>query len=521
MKKIKELNLGFSDAINYGQRKNKALFDSVFVKNQFLEEVLSPSKYFLIGEKGTGKTAYATYLSNHEYKDTISYLKFIQTTDYEKFHTLKNEHHLEISDYTEIWKTIILMLLCKSITGKHDLFKPIGSSGVSNISKAIDEYYRNAFTPEILYALRMIDKNELAAKFVSKYFDSDFSSSAEVESTEMRWQMNLFYISKKFTDAISKVKLNKNVYLFIDGIDVRPANFEYAQYIECIKGLENACWLLNTSVFSNVRDSKYQFKVVLLLRPDIFHALNLQNSTNKLRDNSVYLNWNTTYKEYKASPLYEIGNRLLGYEQNYNGEIWEEYFDWKIPSSNKTRSYDTAFMAFLKISLSRPRDISVILSELQGLMKANRLGDSEKFDYKIFQSNAFQNAYSEYFMSSLQDQLSFYCSPEHFKFFKRFFEYFNDSEFTYDEYKQNYNKFVDYLLMNVKDIPDIYNDEREFLQLLYNCNLITAVVDEGEFFHFSYREKSLSNINPQILIDTNVKYRFHYGIFKKAALGRF
>ncbi len=522
MKTIQELNLGFSDAQNYTQRKNKNMFSSIFVKNKYLEELINPSRYFLIGEKGTGKTAYAAYLNNGEYKDCISYLKFIQTTDYEKFHTLKEAHHLEISDYTEIWKTIILMLLCKSISGKENIIKPIAKKSISDINKAIDDYYQNAFSPEILYALKMIDQSEAAVKIVSKYLEGSLSTSNAIESSETKWQMNLYYIAKQFCDVISNVKLNKNVILLIDGIDVRPPQFPYKDYIECIKGLENACWLLNTSTFSNVRDSKFQFKVVLLLRPDIFHALNLQNSTNKLRDNSVYLDWNTTYSDYLYSPLYSVGQNLLSFGQNQTvDDIWEEYFTWKKPTTKDTREYDTAFMAFLKISLSRPRDIQVILQQLQTIMIDKKMGSFQKFSQACFDSDRFQNEYSEYFMSSLQDQLSFYCSPDHFRFFKRFFDYFENASFTYEEYKINYEKFIDYLLMNVDDIPEIYNDEKDFLQLLYNCNLITAVEGDGEYFHFSYREKSLSNINPAVLIDTNTTYRFHYGIYKKTKMGRY
>lgn len=59
MRPIRELELGFSDAENYQRRENKQLFNSIFVKNIFLDQLLDQSKYFLIGEKGTGKTAYA------------------------------------------------------------------------------------------------------------------------------------------------------------------------------------------------------------------------------------------------------------------------------------------------------------------------------------------------------------------------------------------------------------------------------------------------------------------------------
>ncbi len=74
MKKIKDLNFGFNDAENYKRKENKDLFNSIFVKNKYLDRLLLPCNYFLVGEKGTGKTAYAVFLSNNEYKNTVSEL---------------------------------------------------------------------------------------------------------------------------------------------------------------------------------------------------------------------------------------------------------------------------------------------------------------------------------------------------------------------------------------------------------------------------------------------------------------
>ena len=113
LKKISELNLGFSDAQNYLQRGNKKMFSSVFVKNSYLEDLLQPHIYFLLGEKGTGKTAYATFLSNSEYKNNKSILKYINGTDYEKFYELKKSKRIDISGYVDIWKTIILLLISR------------------------------------------------------------------------------------------------------------------------------------------------------------------------------------------------------------------------------------------------------------------------------------------------------------------------------------------------------------------------------------------------------------------------
>ncbi|MDD3024792.1 MAG: hypothetical protein PHE26_12935, partial [Syntrophomonadaceae bacterium] len=110
MKTISELNLGFSDAQNYTQPKNKKLLNEVFVRNDYLEKVINPNTYFLIGEKGTGKSAYAVFLNNNEYKENRSILKNIYATDYDKFYTLKKEKHLKLTDYTGIWKVILLLI---------------------------------------------------------------------------------------------------------------------------------------------------------------------------------------------------------------------------------------------------------------------------------------------------------------------------------------------------------------------------------------------------------------------------
>lgn len=265
----------------------------------------------------------------------------------------------------------------------------------------------------------------MAAKLVYKYAEVGGEAGTTYEFTEQRLQINLFYISQKFYDCLGRLKLSKNLTLFIDGIDIRPSQIPYEDYLDCIKGLANACWVLNTELFANVRDSKGHLKVVLLLRPDIFNSLSLQNATTKLDDNFVYL------------------------------------------------------------------------------------------------SDAFQNAYSEYFLGSLKDQLSFYYSENDYRHFIKFFDFFQEPDFIFNEYQTAYDKFVDYICNNATDIPKFVEDPKSFLQLLYDCNVIAAIENEGKYFHFSYREKSDTNITPEVIYYESISYRFHYGLYKKARIGRY
>jgi len=524
IKSIESLNLGFSDAQNYTLRANKQMLSEVFVKNAYLTKLLKPNVYYLLGEKGTGKTAYAAFLSNTEYEGNKSFLKYISGTDYEKFYELKKHGQIDVSGYTDIWKTILLLLLAKSVTSNNNIVARFNKNNLPELMAAIDEYYNRAFSPEIVNALKIVDKSGMAAKLVCKYVEVGGDIESTLEFSEQHLQMNLYYICKKFSECLGKLKISKNITLYIDGIDVRPSEIPYGEYLDCIKGLANASWSLNTELFANVRDSKGQFKVVLLLRPDIFNSLNLQNATNKLTDNAVFLEWRTTYTDYLASNLYKMANKLLSYSQceSIPGDIWEQYFDWKLTSSNsEQRENDTAFMEFLKISLSRPRDIQRILSLIQDLMIEHNCGKDSKFRFDIYNSDQFQNLYSEYFLSSLKDQLSFYYSEEDYKHFRKFFDFFDDPQFTFDEYIVAHDKYIDYILENATNIPKFVEDPKSFLQLLYDSNLIAAIEGEGRFFHFSYREKSPSNIAPEVLYGKDIKYRFHYGIYKKARMGRY
>ncbi len=525
MKTINQIYLGFSDAQNYSQRQNKTAFNDIFVRNLYLDELLNPNVYFLIGEKGTGKTAYATFLSNNNYKETKASVSYLAATDYEKFYTLKKNKNLDLTGYVGIWKVILLLLLAKNVSEQDKVVSIFNKSNISDLNSAIDEYYMNAFSPEITNVMKIMDESEIIAKLISKYAEAGGTVTNKIEFSETRFQHNLFYIEKSFSDAITKLKLNKDIVLFIDGIDIRPDIIPYIDYIECIKGLVNATWTLNTGLFQKGKDTKGLFKIVLLLRPDIFNSLNLQNATNKLLDNSVFLDWRTTYQTYKKSYLYEVAKKLLSYQQTCNEEdIFECYFPWEIASTNPERECDTAFMEFLKISLSRPRDILVIMQYMQRIMKKDNLGDGKFFSKEVFDSNEFQNNYSKYFMSSLKDQLSFYYSSVDFEHFLKLFDFFKNADFTYQEYISNYDKFIDYILENAEEIPEFIDDKQKLLQLLYDSNIITAIeIDENgkKYFHFSYREKDSANINPKVWIGDNISYRFHYGLYKKTKMGRY
>jgi hypothetical protein len=93
-----------------------------------------------------------------------------------------------------------------------------------NLNRAIDEYYSKAFSPEILSALQFVENSQLAAEIVSKLqpLESKINSqiSTQETSNHQKFQTSLLYLQRRMEDALSSLKLPKDFFIFIDGIDI-------------------------------------------------------------------------------------------------------------------------------------------------------------------------------------------------------------------------------------------------------------------------------------------------------------
>lgn len=523
MKSISSLNFGFTDAVNYSKKENKELFNRFFVKSPQLDEVLKECIYFLIGEKGTGKTAFAVFLSNNQYRDTCSTINFIGETEYEKFITLKKERHLTLSDYTSIWKVILLLLMSKHLQRGEDSYSLFrNNKEYENLNSAISEFYNNAFAPELINALRFVESSESAVEVCAKYINADHKGVSTQELTRSSFQINLLYIEQAFQKSIKKLRLRNNHILFIDGIDIRPRGIDYESYLECIKGLAQATWGLNNAFFGNIKDSKGRLKVVLLLRPDIFTHLGLQNQNNKLNDNSVLLDWKTTYPSYRTSLLFQLIDRILSVQQENECEIGESW-DYYFPFTNQDPDGDReSFISFLRFSMSRPRDI---ISQMQMVREyaLQRRPTASFITAEDFNNPEFRQSYSQYMLGEIKDYLAFYHTDEDYSLFLKFFEYLHGkAKFTYEEFLVAYDEFADYIENNEKiSVPPFFANNRDFLQFLYDMDVICyseEVVGGESYMHWSYRERNYSNVYPSV--KEGKVYSIHYGLRKMFNTGR-
>ena len=523
MKNYLDLKIGYSDAVNYSRRENKQLFNEIFVKGQQLEKLLQPCVYFLIGGKGTGKTAYSTFLSNNEYKETNSRSAFLSETEYRKFITLKEAEQLVFSDYVNVWNVLLLTLLSKQVKDGESSFTSMRNFAEYNkLDNAIDSFYQDGFTPEIMSAFNIIERSEVAANIIAErpIRKSEVSAkiNEEVAHDEHKFQMNLMALERRFKSVISKLKLQKNHILFIDGIDIRPKNLDYDIYLECIKGLAQSVWNLNNDFLSGINDSKGRLRIVLLLRPDIFSELGLQNLNNKLRDNSVLLDWRTSMASYRESAIFHVADRLLAAQQSdkplNGGDCWDHYFPFK-------SGEEDSFESFLLLSLFRPRDIITLMNILQEYMNESH-DDTGYVSQALFDDPQIRSKYSDYLLGEIKDYLLFYHSEKDYSTFLKFFEFLNGKHsFSYDEYIYAYEQFAKYVEARNIDVPEYMETSGNLLQFLYDLDVIGYTIkqsDGSNQSHWSFRDRNYSDLAPKI--PEGCDYSIQLGLRKALNIGK-
>jgi hypothetical protein len=235
--------------------------------------------------------------------------------------------------------------------------------------------------------------------------------------------------------------------------------------------LANAIWTLNNDFFPAIKDTPGRIRVVLLIRPDIFAALGIQNQNAKLRDNAALLDWRTTYAAYRKSGLFTMADRLLGSQQSEMlepGQYWDSYFPYEVKNFKTEESADSSFIPFLRYSFCRPRDIVTMLSVLQGLYLEQHNLNAITFSESDFDSAEFRRRYGEYLIGEIKDHLLFYYTDADYETFLKFFDFLRGKPaFDYHLYMEAFVAFEGFMKKNNVSVPAFCGSPDGFLQILY------------------------------------------------------
>ncbi|XQA65507.1 P-loop ATPase, Sll1717 family [Xanthomonas sacchari] len=505
-KKISALRDPFNDAVNYRSRQEKEFFNQIFLRTDDLFQSLRSSVFFLIGEKGSGKTAYASYLENNEIEENRCKLSTMTESQYKRFMQMKRSGKLDYSDYANIWRPMLLAMMAQAIIIKSKGFIQGITGKFDAIENQVKSFNRETLNPEVEVAFELVtqatDKfmagNEKAAKVESSDQLTSSDKSTIIKHHLLEKETNL-------KEAISDLKLKKNHILFIDGIDYRPEDVPYVDYLACIKGLGEASWQLNSEFFSNIRDSPGRIKIVLLVRPDVFHSLNLYNSNSKLRDNSVLLDWSTTESELRQSKLYEAADLYFSKQQSFKSSALSAADHYLSASTS-----NEIFKQFLRRSFQKPRDLLTLIRLIKEVStKRLQRGNEDRFSSDVMRNPAFTREYADYMLGEVKNYAAFYMPASDFVKYMKFFQYMDGkAEFKFADFSAAFERFRGWINGEELSATEYIRDPEALLQLFYDVNIIgyrEEVGQEGErHYHFAYRERTLTNVAPQIKLTASL-----------------
>lgn len=519
-KAIGSLQEPYNDAVNYRSRTQREFFQKIFLQTDSLKKVLEPQIYFLMGEKGSGKTAYAIYLENNKVENNRCKLTTMTETQYKRFIALKRQGKLAYSDYSNIWRSMLLFIAGRMLVEKSKNPLHIFTGKFIKVEKEIQRWSKNALNPEVESAFEAISSEAFSVKAKAEMvgeFGGDLKNQKSEKDSFLRH--HLLDTENSLKEAISSLNLSSDHILFIDGVDYRPESISYQEYIECVKGLGEAVWQLNTEYFNTIRDSKGRIKIVLLVRPDVFHALNLYNSNSRLQDNCVFLDWSTTEKDYASSSLYELSGRYFSVQQNFkiNPQLaWEHYyFD--------QQKNGQVFKKLLKTSFHKPRDI---LTYIRITKKCSAYGGAKdvcQFSESVVNDPRVSREFSDYLLGEVRNYSAFYMNGEDFPKYLKFFQFLDGrSKLSFDEFSIAFEKFKEWAEGEKFHATEYLRDAESLLQLLYDVNVIgyseSIAGDRETYYHWSYRERSANNIAPQV--KTTGTLTINSGIAKALDIGK-
>jgi hypothetical protein len=529
---ISELDFGLPDARGYQTEKQWERFKALYFEDRAqIEKLKTEPVYFIVGDKGTGKTALATYFINGMDDDVSGLSVFLEKADFTRFYSFSSQQEgFDSSDFGEMWKAVFSLLICYETTNN----AIASGAALPEIVRAFFDNLQslsfNSFDLTVFSAYKILFSQ---IKATSKAFlNADYIDDKQF-SFYLRAMQN--YFEKVYVEVPSN---DRRSFVFVDGLDVRPAEGTgtHADHIANVTGLINAMHQMNHDGMLSKKSSIC--RVIVLVRPDIFEKLELQNVNNIWRTNTIQITYEVRFGYYRDSSLFRLSDYLIYTQQKFFprsdykvGECWDSYLPDKwvhLPSKEgRPEKTEDAFIGMLRNTFNRPRDIIYYLKYWKVIALSRNDAKSSYFDPKYTKEFKFRDYFNDYLLGEIRDSnyivfVQFFHHlesrlPKYTRASTKrpgtFFD-IRQPEFTSVDYIDAHREFRDYVESNGFGMPSSFEKPELFLQLLYELGLVFfKATGANTIIWKTYADaKASGDFRPQVKL--NGEYRLHRGLAK-------
>lgn len=403
-------------AFNWNREAKREISDKYFYFFKEINQISSGKKCFVIGRKGSGKTAINEYIYNTNNNKTI-FAKTLSFTDfpYNQLYRLKDTRYAQKSEYISIWKYIIFSSICEMM-----LENPL-----------IDEDARTQLS--LPYEKDLL--TELPRK-IEKWTGSKFTipniTNSEVETLD--WTHKI-YLQE---DIIKTYLDDSTYYILVDGLDDNYST-NYRNNPEDFQIYNNAITSLFKAVHS-IKESavgkKLKIYPIVFLRDDIFRVIR-DNDKTKWGDLSITLDWDRDkIRNLLAFRLSKAANIESDNTLSFN-DAWRSVFSkFYVGYGNKQQRQMHSFEFIDRMTQLRPRDYIEYI-------KACALKASDKklteITPEIVRSE--EKAFSNYLRSETIDEI-YPILPEIEVIFSVLTEVAKTTGFSIDDFRTTFETYV-------------------------------------------------------------------------------
>ena len=484
-------NFNLIDRIDFGEIDG--LYDknlsSYFLDDDYWTKLIDGRKFFVIGRKGTGKSAIYNWVFEQQYTNNVivSNLSF-KNFPFEKLLRLTDDDFSRPNQYQSVWRNIILSEICKHIM--------IDSNSIKNESYLeIKKYFDHKFGTDLTDLHKRVTKQTTKTKS-GLFFQGTGIGTEVIKESELSDEFdNLTLINSKLEFLIKEyLKISPSVPYIIqfdqldDNYTIYVNNDEYFQ---SIISLFKVVYDLNQSFYQ----INIPIKIICYLRSDIFYEINNYDAESARWDqHKHYLNWAIINRSDWHDPklLQLLNKRIIKSLPDIPKQNPLAYVMKGISLVNNEKK-TSVFAYMVKRSFQRPRDLVQFCIKIQE--------DSRKWK-KLNTQNVLdgEKEYSSWLLGEVANEFGPFIKDKNTLY--DFLRNLGERNISYDDFHNEYKPFEKEIGMKTDNL----------LKLLYRLGIIFNVnqtKNKKEYFAIIRNEKSSFNKNLKIQLHPGFNKGLH------------
>lgn len=479
--------------------------NAYFIDAQYKDLLLKGNKYFVLGRKGTGKSALYNWIYRNQGEDGILVSnKSFNDFPFERLLELSDDTFSKPNQYQSIWKHIVLSELAKMIVTDEN---NVPDDDWMELKEYIQFFFGRNIVELHKEVTKRVQKNQTTLSYNNLV---EIGSAKSNEITLANGYGNITSINNRLKVVIENyLKRHTTIPYFIqfDQLDDNYTVYtDRKEFLQCLISLFKSAHQINQEFFS----VDIPVKIIVYLRTDIFNQFNRYDTDSAKWSSCILkLNWAIINKDdWEDSNLMKLVNARIRNslpDLKSSNPFASLFGNIKMRVYESERKFHTedVFRYLIHRTLQRPRDLIQFCINIQ-----EESISSNKLDYHTI-VNA-EKEYSLWLLSEIENEISPLISGETEALYE-LLRLFGRKPYSIATFKSKYTQFNDRLKMNAEDL----------LKLLYSFGIISNVRtdDRGaieEQFSVIRNDRSVFNRDLHIITHSG----FYEGLHTSKFLSR-